>query len=162
MSHSMFEYVGFVWTTQKEIDTDEIWNAIEGALAEPGLREKVFTYIGDIDGVDENIELMEGLWIVRGNYPPISEMLSAFFGFFERDFRDFDFQLGMYDSFLDLRDKSSVRLGTEKYIHDLDALKARADLVEIPVGRIQTRLRAERATCGVGKCLLAAHQHPRQ
>ncbi len=80
---------------------------------------------------DENIELMEGLWIVRGNYPPISEMLSAFFGFFERDFRDFDFQLGMYDSFLDLRDKSSVRLGTEKYIHDLDAL-LQGDAKKVP------------------------------
>ncbi|HXS16200.1 MAG TPA: patatin-like phospholipase family protein, partial [Polyangiaceae bacterium] len=80
---------------------------------------------------DENIDLMEGLWIVRGNYPPISEMLSAFFGFFERDFRDFDFQLGMYDSFVDLRDKSSVRLGTEKYIQQLDAL-LQGDAQKVP------------------------------
>jgi len=80
---------------------------------------------------DENIELMEGLWIVRGNFPPISEMLSAFFGFFERDFRDFDFQLGMYDSFVDLRDKSSERLGTEKYIQHLDAL-LQGDVKKVP------------------------------
>lgn len=69
---------------------------------------------------DENIQLLEDLWMVRAHYPPMSELLSAFFGFFERDFRDFDFHLGTYDSFVDLRDRSSVRLGTEVYIQGLD------------------------------------------
>lgn len=70
---------------------------------------------------DENYELLENLWLIRGNYPPISELLGAFFGFFERDFRDFDFHLGTYDSFVDLRDRSAVRLGSVKFIEQLDA-----------------------------------------
>lgn len=69
---------------------------------------------------DENYGLLEDLWLVSANYPPVSELLGAFFGFFERDFRDFDFHLGTYDSFVDLRDKSAVRLGTEGYIQALD------------------------------------------
>lgn len=73
---------------------------------------------------DENIKLLEDLWMIRAHYPPISELLGAFFGFFERDFRDFDFYLGTYDSFVDLRDKSSVRLGTESYIRELDGVLA--------------------------------------
>jgi predicted acylesterase/phospholipase RssA len=70
---------------------------------------------------DENVSLLEQLWLVRANFPPISELLGAFFGFFERDFRDFDFHLGTYDSFVDLRDGSAIRLGTESYIQKLDA-----------------------------------------
>jgi len=69
---------------------------------------------------DENFSLLKDLWLIRGNYPPISELLAAFFGFFERDFRDFDFYLGTYDSFVDLRDNSSTRLGVESYIQELD------------------------------------------
>jgi len=69
---------------------------------------------------DENFALLEGLWLVSANYPPVSELLGAFFGFFERDFRDFDFHLGTYDSFVDLRDRSAKRLGVEDYVAALD------------------------------------------
>lgn len=69
---------------------------------------------------DENFALLEDLWLIHANYPPMSELLGAFFGFFERDFRDFDFHLGTYDSFVDLRDRSAARLGTEQFIEKLD------------------------------------------
>lgn len=81
---------------------------------------------------DENYDLLQNLWLIRGNYPPISELLGAFFGFFERDFRDFDFHLGTYDSFVDLRDRSAVRLGSEKYIAQLDA-KLSGDVKGVPL-----------------------------
>jgi len=80
---------------------------------------------------DENYELLEDLWLINANYPPISELLGAFLGFFERDFRDFDFHLGTYDAFVDLRDRSAVRLGTEKYIEGLDAT-LRGDAKAVP------------------------------
>jgi len=80
---------------------------------------------------DENYELLEDLWLINANYPPISELLGAFLGFFERDFRDFDFHLGTYDAFVDLRDRSSARLGTEKYIEGLDAT-LRGDAKAVP------------------------------
>lgn len=69
---------------------------------------------------DENFQLLEDLWLISANYPPISELLGAFFGFFERDFRDFDFHLGTYDSFVDLRDRSARRLGAEAYVEGLE------------------------------------------
>ena len=37
-----------------------------------------------------------------------------------------------------------------------------ADLIEIPIGRVDPRLGAERAARGVGEGLLGAHQHARQ
>lgn len=58
------------------------------------------------------------LWLIQGNYPPISGLLGAFFGFFERDFRDFDFHLGTYDSFTELREMGSV-LGAESGVAEV-------------------------------------------
>lgn len=80
---------------------------------------------------DENMALLEDLWLIRANYPPVSELLSAFFGFFERDFRDFDFHIGSYDSFVDLRDHSAVRLGVEPYIEQLDGT-LQGDVSKVP------------------------------
>jgi hypothetical protein len=80
---------------------------------------------------DENYALLEDLWLINANYPPISELLGAFLGFFERDFRDFDFHLGTYDAFVDLRDRSAARLGTEKYVQALDAT-LRGDVKAVP------------------------------
>jgi predicted acylesterase/phospholipase RssA len=65
-------------------------------------------------------EALDRLWPVEGSYPPVSELVGAFFGFFEQDFRDFDFHLGSYDLFRDLRDKSGTMLGVEPF---LDALE---------------------------------------
>ena len=60
-----------------------------------------------------------------GYFPKASEALNAFIGFFDAEFRLFDFYLGMYDAYREL--KTGGWLG-EKY--DVDALVAscRAEL----------------------------------
>lgn len=65
-------------------------------------------------------EVLDRMWIVKGNYPPTSELLGAFFGFFERDFREFDFHLGTYDTFRALRAETADLLGVESYVEALD------------------------------------------
>jgi predicted acylesterase/phospholipase RssA len=53
--------------------------------------------------------------LLSGNrIPPISEGLHAFAGFFDRDFRRFDFYLGMYDAYRDIK----IRFGREAIIND--------------------------------------------
>lgn len=80
---------------------------------------------------DENFGLLHDLWLIHANYPPVSGLLGAFFGFFERDFRDFDFHLGTYDSFVDLRDGSAERLGVETYVESLERT-LRGDVKAVP------------------------------
>jgi predicted acylesterase/phospholipase RssA len=68
----------------------------------------------------ETTELHRGslshFWLLRSNAPPISELLGAFFGFFERDFRDFDFHLGTYDTFVELRSKAAASIGVDGFV----------------------------------------------
>jgi predicted acylesterase/phospholipase RssA len=48
--------------------------------------------------VEQNPELLQQVRLTRNQYPTISAHLGAFLGFFEREFRRFDFYLGMYDA----------------------------------------------------------------
>lgn len=50
--------------------------------------------------VQESQSLSERIQLSTGNYPKASDDLYAFMGFFERDFRYFDFFLGMYDAWV--------------------------------------------------------------
>lgn len=68
---------------------------------------------------ETNPEALSRLWLMESSYPPISELLAAFFGFFEKDFRDFDFHLGSYESYRDLRDHSGSMLGVEPFLDQL-------------------------------------------
>lgn len=47
---------------------------------------------------EERPELRSRVVPARRHFPTVSGLLAAFFGFFERDFREFDFYLGMYDA----------------------------------------------------------------
>jgi predicted acylesterase/phospholipase RssA len=47
-------------------------------------------------------QLADNLLIGDGQFPKASSPMEAFFGFFEKDFRIFDFYLGMYDAFVRL------------------------------------------------------------
>lgn len=52
---------------------------------------------------DGMFESLAGRVALTSNYLPVaSGNLAGFFGFFERDFRIFDFYVGMYDSYIDL------------------------------------------------------------
>lgn len=53
--------------------------------------------------VNERADLSERLHLAMSNLPKASEHLWAFLGFFEQDFRLFDFYVGMYDALVELR-----------------------------------------------------------
>ncbi|MCX5731049.1 MAG: patatin-like phospholipase family protein, partial [Deltaproteobacteria bacterium] len=48
--------------------------------------------------VSENPRITEGLLFPQRHWPAASEPLAAFFGFFERSFRSYDFTLGMFEA----------------------------------------------------------------
>lgn len=50
-----------------------------------------------------DVELEGRMRLSRAHYPTVSEHLYAFMGFLERDFRIFDYYLGMYDGFTSAR-----------------------------------------------------------
>lgn len=82
---------------------------------------------------EDHPEALGRLWTLEASYPPISELLGAFFGFFEKDFRDFDFHLGSYDTFRDLRDNSGSMLGVEQF------LKGVSQQLEGPIEKVPAR-----------------------
>jgi predicted acylesterase/phospholipase RssA len=51
----------------------------------------------------ERKDLAKRMRLTVTQYPTASEQLNAFVGFFERDFRIFDFYLGMYDAYHELK-----------------------------------------------------------
>ncbi len=53
--------------------------------------------------VNERGDVPERLHLAMSNLPKASEYLEAFIGFFDKDFRFFDFYLGMYDALVELR-----------------------------------------------------------
>src|SRR5204862_822336 len=48
-------------------------------------------------------QLREQMHLTHNQLPTMSGQLGAFFGFFERDFRELDFYLGMYDGLVSMR-----------------------------------------------------------
>jgi predicted acylesterase/phospholipase RssA len=55
--------------------------------------------------IAETPTLRERMRLTRRNYPAASTHLNAFIGFFERDFRVFDYYLGMYDAYVSVREQ---------------------------------------------------------
>ncbi len=72
------------------------------------------------DLAERNPEALSRLWLLEGNYPPLSDLIAAFFGFFEKDFRDFDFHLGLYDSYYSLREHTATMLGADPFLFALE------------------------------------------
>jgi hypothetical protein len=60
----------------------------------------------------EKPDVSQRMHLMMANFPKASEHLSAFAGFFEQDFRVFDFYLGMYDAFAELKSTSAWRGAT--------------------------------------------------
>ena len=52
--------------------------------------------------------------LTNSQLPTVSSQLGAFFGFFERDFREFDFYVGMYDGIATFRRALELRVGGER------------------------------------------------
>lgn len=85
-----------------------IYDAL-GRETEPGstldlLKQIAATFVGTARTkelytlLEERPELRDRIMLPRRHFPTASGLLSAFFGFFEQDFRIFDFYLGMYDA----------------------------------------------------------------
>ena len=73
---------------------------------------------------EEYPELRERMALLRANFPTVSNELAAFMGFFEQDFRRFDFYLGMYDAYHSL---SSA--------HGLELMQVSTPGVRYPMGK---------------------------
>lgn len=56
-----------------------------------------------LEETGHEVELGEQMQLTQNQLPTISSQLGAFFGFFERDFRELDFYLGMYDGLVSVR-----------------------------------------------------------
>jgi hypothetical protein len=56
-----------------------------------------------LEETSQEIEFGEQMQLTQNQLPTISSQLGAFFGFFERDFRELDFYLGMYDGLVSVR-----------------------------------------------------------
>ncbi|HSC88772.1 MAG TPA: patatin-like phospholipase family protein, partial [Polyangiaceae bacterium] len=84
---------------------------------------------------ERNPVSLRRLWLIQTGYPPVSSLLGAFFGFFERDFRDFDFYLGEYDSYYELRQHTGTILGVEPFV------KALHDTLQGPAASVPQRHR---------------------
>lgn len=70
---------------------------------------------------EERKDLAQRMKLTVSQYPKASEHLSAFVGFFERDFRVFDFYLGMYDAYRELK----AGVGWHGTSFDVDGLVTR-------------------------------------
>lgn len=71
---------------------------------------------------EERKELAQRMKLTVSQYPKASEHLSAFVGFFEKDFRVFDFYLGMYDAYRELKSGT----GWHGASFDVDGLVSRS------------------------------------
>jgi hypothetical protein len=87
------------------------------ATPEAGFLARVLSMSGDMvqsaqarelgQLVNERADLPKRLHLAMTNFPKASEHLWAFIGFFEQDFRRFDFYLGMYDALVELKASST-------------------------------------------------------
>jgi hypothetical protein len=62
-----------------------------------------------LEEATDTVKLSESMQLTQNQLPTISSQLGAFFGFFERDFRELDFQLGMYDGLVSVRRVLMIR-----------------------------------------------------
>lgn len=71
---------------------------------------------------EEDPVLLRQLFVTHRNYPTISGLLGAFLGFFERQFREFDYYLGMYDSYAEAGHRLEQSRDEATLVALLDAL----------------------------------------
>lgn len=71
---------------------------------------------------EERKDLARRMKLTVSQYPKASEHIGAFVGFFERDFRVFDFYVGMYDAYRELK----AGTGWHGATFDVDGLVARS------------------------------------
>lgn len=80
-----------------ELDTMRYSLGLLAQLAASARRKELYTLAESRDRIQGRLILS------RAHFPAAGDLFYAFFGFFERDFRIFDFYLGMYDAYLGTR-----------------------------------------------------------
>lgn len=84
-------------TEAEALDTVGYGLGLFGRLVTSARRKELYT-------LAESRDRLKGQFLLsRAHYPAASDLFYAFFGFFERDLRVFDFYLGMYDAYLGTR-----------------------------------------------------------
>ncbi len=87
-------YPDMEWTsTEGEPSTLGFLGALLGELVGTARSKELYTL------AEEHPEVLRRLFVTHRNFPTMSGLLAAFLGFFEREFREFDFYLGMYDAY---------------------------------------------------------------
>lgn len=80
-------------TAQDEVSTLSFLSGLLGDLITTARAKELYTL------AEEQPDLVKQLFVTHRNFPTMSGLLVAFLGFFEREFREFDFYLGMYDAY---------------------------------------------------------------
>ncbi len=129
------------------------------AAANDGLVTKLLSITGgfissarstELSQLAREPELAERMDLVKSNLPRASAPLNAFAGFFETEFRRFDFYLGMYDAFLQLSQTPEWKdqpIELEKFIASSDEARTEWAPFLCMVGMTQTRFAEHRKAC---------------
>ena len=87
-------YPELEWMSEEEEpSTLGFLGALLGELVSTARAKELYTL------AEEQPQILRRLFVTHRNFPTMSGLLAAFLGFFERDFREFDFYLGMYDAY---------------------------------------------------------------
>ena len=78
----------------------DLLGGIGSSFIETSRRRELLALLEDTNAVHS---LAETIGVTQNQLPTISSQLGAFFGFIERDFRELDFYIGMYDGLVSVR-----------------------------------------------------------
>ena len=95
-------------------------SSLGGGIVESARARELLQLAAEKPDVSQRMQLM------MANLPKASEHLSAFVGFFEQDFRVFDFYLGMYDAFVELKDTPAWKGTAPEFFEGLLAIDEQA------------------------------------
>jgi Patatin-like phospholipase len=88
----------------------DLLSELAGNFIETSRRRELLALLEDSS---EATGFREQMVLTENQLPTISSQLGAFFGFFERDFRELDFYLGMYDGLVNVRRALQAQVGLE-------------------------------------------------
>ncbi|MEM1416094.1 MAG: patatin-like phospholipase family protein [Myxococcota bacterium] len=126
----VFEYLDPDTTNFPELETDEpltgnpdlldLLGHLAGEFVTTARSQELYAL------AESEPDLIRQLLVTERNYPTFSQLLYAFLGFFEREFREFDFYLGMYDAYAESA-RALDQLGEPQLVGTLGALERAFD-----------------------------------
>lgn len=110
-SASAYPPLDQVVSDETEPNAFDMLSELAGNFIETARRRQLLALLEDSS---EASGFREQMVLTENQLPLISGQLGAFFGFFERDFREFDFYLGMYDGLVNVRRALQARGSLEE------------------------------------------------